>query len=145
MRSIQVYQPDDITGTLEMKFINAVPSEISGIQPLLQNIALFIKTRPGSDSFDPERGTVLGDLAMMTKLLNTPEQLRILATDAVDKTQTYIIQKQETQRQLGQIIPPEATLVRLEINNIYQGEDLTSVFIEILVYTEGSQQYFITV
>jgi hypothetical protein len=145
MRSLQVYQPSSETGLLEMKFPSSIPSEVSGVQTLLQNIALFLKTTPGSDSFDPERGTILGDQAAMAKSFTNMDQVRVSVSDAVDRTQLYILTQQQKQREAGQYIGPDATLTKLEVNNIYQGDDPTSIFVEILVYTEGNKQYFLTV
>jgi hypothetical protein len=145
MRTIQIYQPNEETGVLEMRLPGGTLSEYSGVQVLLQNIALFLKTKPGSDVFSPERGTILGDTAARAKALTNLTQLKVLITDAVDQCQIYIMNQQEAQRQMGQVIEPDATLNKLVINNIYQGDDPTTVYVEVLVYTESNKQYFITV
>ena len=145
MRTIQVYEPDSDTGILDMKFPTGAPAEISGVQTLLQKIVLFLRTRPGSDAYSPSRGSILGDPAALSRALGNISQLRVLITDAVDRCQNYIIEQQALQREQGQYVSPDATLTLLEVNNIYQGDDPTSILVEILVYTEGNKQYFLTV
>ena len=108
-------------------------------------IVLFLRTRPGSDAYSPSRGSILGDPAALSRALGNISQLRVLVTDAVDRCQNYIIEQQALQREQGQYISPDATLTLLEVNNIYQGDDPTSILVEILVYTEGNKQYFLTV
>lgn len=145
MRTLQVYDVDINTGALTMKFPHGTPSEVSGVQTLLQNIVLFLRTKPESDAFTPERGSILGDPSALARIANKVDQVKVSVTDAVDRCQEFIIAQQSDQRGRGQVISPDATLTQLEVNNIYQGEDPTSILCEILVYTEGNKQYFLTV
>ena len=145
MRSLQVFYPDPITGVLVSGFPGSHPAIIAGTMVLLQDIVLYLKTRPGSDSFDPTRGSILGDPAGLSIALRDPGQLKVLITGDVSLCQSYIIDKQESQRQAGVILSPDETLVQLEVNNVYQGADPTSIFVEILVHTAGNQQFTVTV
>ena len=145
MRTLQVYEPDSITGVLVMRFPKNRPSSVTGVQTLLQNIVLYLRTKPGSDAFSTDRGSILGDSRALSKVLNNQTQLKVLISDSIQRCQSYLIDQQTKQRERGQILAPDETLNKLEINNIYQGADITSIFVEILVYTDGNKQYFLTV
>jgi hypothetical protein len=145
MRSLQVYYPDPVTGVLIMGFPTSKPASITGSQLLLQNIVLFLRTRPGSDAYNTARGSVLGDTMTMAKALNDDNQLRVLITDAVAQCQSFIIDQQQTQQNNGITLAPEETLESLEVNDVYRGDDPTVIYVQILVTTAGSQQFIVTV
>ena len=145
MRTLQVFYPDSTTGVLISGFPGGHPASIDGSMTLMQDIVLYLKTRPGSDSFDPTRGSILGDPGALSKALRDPGQLKVLVTGDVSNCQSYIIAQQEDQRQAGVKLSTNETLVQLEVNNVYQGADPTSIFVEILVHTAGNQQFTVTV
>jgi hypothetical protein len=128
-----------------MGFPNNKPAANVGVQTLLQNIVLFLRTRPGSDSFNTERGTILGDPNNLSRALRDITQLKVLVTDAVAQTQTFIISEQQKQINSGIILTTDETLEQLEVNNVYQGDDPTAVLVEILVTTAGNKQFIVTV
>lgn len=145
MRTLQVFQPNATTGVLEMKFPTNAASEVHGVQALLQSITLYLKTKPGSDAFNPDRGSILGDPDRLAKTITNPTQLRVLISDAVTRCQAFILSEQAKQREGGAVLEEEYTLSQLELNNIYQDTDPTIIFVELLVYTEGNKTYFLTV
>lgn len=145
MRSLQVFYPDPVTGVLVMRFPTDKPAEVKGTQLLLQNIALFLRTRPGSDGYNTTRGSILGDLGTMTKASNDDNQLKVLITDAVSQCQTFIIEQQQNQENSGITLSPDETLVALEVSDVYRGDDPTYIYVQILVTTAGDQQFIVTV
>lgn len=145
MRTLQVYQPNKTTGVLEMRFPTNTASEVHGVQALLQSIVLYLKTKPNSDAFSPNKGSILGDPERLSKAITNPTQLRVLVNDAIMRCQEFIMTEQQKQKEGGAVLEDEYTLNQLEINNIYQGADPTTIFIELLVYTEGNKTYFLTV
>ena len=148
MRTIRVYFPRTTDNVLEMKFEGGAPSEISGVGALLQNIVLFMKTKPGSDTFNPGRGTFLGDKEILGVSGGSLERLKVMITDAVDKTQTYFLNEQSKRIEDPNSPPlnPDETLVGLELSEITANEtDLAIILVEILVHTEGNKTYFLTV
>lgn len=145
MRTIQVYYPDPVTGVLTMKFKNDAVSETTGVRALLQAVTFYLLTDPGSNVFNTTIGTVMGNRNSLTRASVSPTQLRILVIDAVEKAQAAIMAEQALGRQNGIKLTPDETLVKLELSDIYQGDDPSSIFVEILVYTEGNKTYFLTV
>ena len=145
MRTLQVYYSDPATGILTMGLPNSRAAAVGGTLNLLQNIVLYLRTRPNSDSFIPERGSILGDPLGLSKALRDPTHLKVLISDAVANCQDFIMAQQQNQIQAGYVLTPDETLVQIEVNNIYESDDQTTVFVELLVETQGNKQFFVTV
>jgi hypothetical protein len=145
MRTLQVYYSDPVTGVLTMGLPNGKAASIDGTMNLLQNIVLFLKTAPNSDTFTPSRGSILGDPLGLSKALRDPTHLKVLVADAVTICQEFIMTQQQNQVQNGYLLNPDETLVQIEINNIYQSEDMANVYVELLVHTQGNKQFFVTI
>lgn len=143
MRSLKVYYPDAQTGVLKMRLSNLHPEQCLMEQVLLEKITKLLLTRVGSNRYNQDYGTGLGNKNSWGNSLTRP-QVELMIHQAVTDVERIILNEQSTENNSS--MTPEQILSKLEISQILQdSEDPTVYYAEVIVYTSGNQTFIITV
>ena len=139
-RSIRVFYPNATTGTLETRLASGMPEQAFGVTMLLEKVAKLLYTQTNSNFFSPELGSPIGN----KQVGSTTDKLQVelMLHNSIQSIAAQIINEQTTE---GTNIDPEQQLVSLDISNIYQSDDTTAWYVEVIVRTATNQTYFITV
>jgi hypothetical protein len=139
-RSIRIFYTNPITGLLDTRLADTSPEQILGVQLLLEKVAKLLFTATNSNFFSPELGSAIGNRYSIN---NSDRMLMEIALhDGVKSVETQLLAEQAAE---GTNLDPEQTLVSLEISNIFQGDDLTQWYVEVIVRTQMNQSFFLTV
>jgi len=123
-----------------MGFQNGGPSQVSGVQVLLERVAKLLTTELGSNSFNPELGSQIGRKQTLTQ--DNSLELQVLIHSAVDNVSNQI---QIEQGDSAAPLTPDQKLLSLEVSSILRGTDPTTWYVEVLVITGANETYFLTV
>ena len=139
-RTLRIFYTDPITGLLETKLTDGYMEQSFGVNVLLEKVAKLLYTSAQSNYFSPSLGSPIGSKMTM----NVADKIRIelVLHDGIKQIESQILDEQATE---GADLDPEQQLVSLEISNIYQGEDPTAWYIEVIVRTAANQSFFVTV
>ena len=139
-KTLSIYYPDPDTGYLRMGF-NGGANAITGVQVLLDKVALLLLNRIGSSVFTPSKGSELADRTNVYGDAKDDAELKLSIYSAIKKVESTILADQATVT-----TPDDEKLVSLEISDITQDStDLTIYYVEVIVNTATNQSYYVTV
>ena len=140
MRSIKIYYPDQAKGALVMQFSNTMPEASVGTDVLLEKVAKLLLTAPKSNYFSPDLGSQIGNVSTLT--FTNSAQVQVALSNAVSTVQDAILAEQANLVN----VPTNQLLDHLQISQIFQDSaDPTYWHLEVLVYNQRNQSYYLTV
>lgn len=136
MKAIRVFDVDPITQKL---ILTSNIGSVTGTDLLLQKIAKFLLTKPGSNLVDSNYGTLLGDKGYLARMGANMSSVKLLIVHAVDTANTYF-SGAPTDSSL------QGNFDHMELNNVYvSADDPTVFYAEIFVYLTDGGIYNLTV
>lgn len=142
-RSLKVYYPNSTTGILEMRFSGTMPEVASNVDVLLEKVTKLLLTALGSNRFNPELGSGIGNKTSLSFNLNQA-QVELIIHQAVSDVEKLVLGEQSLDGTTNLL--PEQTLEKLELSQVLQySEDPTTYYAEVIVHTKGNQLYFLTI
>jgi hypothetical protein len=135
--SLSITQVDTTTGQNYFS-LGTHPSTVNDAQLLLDKLTLSLLTSQRESAFNPTLGSFI------TKLKTTSGDLLTLQAQIVGALK--VIQNAILAAQSSQTLSDSQTLKQLKLQDVYQnGNDPTSVLVDILVVTNANSSYILTV